>query len=259
MENINKKLTLVGAGPGDPELITLKGARALEKADVVLYDALVDKRLLSYTQPGALRINVGKRRNNHSYSQTEINKMIVYFAKKGRHVVRLKGGDPFVFGRGTEESDYAQAHGIQVETVPGITSAIAVPGAVGIPMTRRGVNHGFAVITATGSNGRLSEDLLQLVKTNIPVVVLMGIHKIEEITALYTSHGKHGLPIAVISKGTTKEEQVVAATVETLLQTVNKDNIESPGIIVIGETVKSGLHYRQWLTDRQQNLEYHEN
>ncbi|MDH5602727.1 MAG: uroporphyrinogen-III C-methyltransferase [Cyclobacteriaceae bacterium] len=233
------KLTLVGGGPGKPDLITVRGTRVLGQADVILYDALINKELLQYTRPKAIRINVGKRRGDHAYSQDEINKLIVFFAKKGKHVVRLKGGDPFVFGRGMEELEYANAHGITTAVVPGISSAIAVPGSVGIPVTQRGVNRGFAVITATSSRGELSADLLELVKTSIPVVILMGIHKIDQIMALYQAQGKTDIPVAVISNGTGPDEKTVTGTTGDLLSTYSKGELDSPGIIVIGEIVSS--------------------
>ena len=236
---MNKKLTLIGAGPGGPDLITVKGAKTLAEADVILYDALIDKELLRYTREKAIRINVGKRKDNHTYSQEEINGMIVHFAKKGNHVARLKGGDPFVFGRGIEELEFATLHDIPVEVIPGITSAIAVPASVGIPITQRGVNKGFAIVTATVKNGDLSSDLLDLAKTNIPIVVLMGIHKIDKILELYEREGKSTLPVAVISNGTTAKEEVVIGTVGTLLSSINKEGIASPGIIVIGEIVSA--------------------
>jgi len=152
------KLTLVGAGPGDPDLITLKGIKALRQADVVLYDALISKELLDHA-PRAEKIYVGKRRGIHRFSQEEINEMIVRKALGYGHVVRLKGGDPFVFGRGSEEIEHAQSFGIPTDVIPGISSSLAVPSSIGIPLTKRGISESFWVITGCNSQRELSRDL----------------------------------------------------------------------------------------------------
>jgi uroporphyrin-III C-methyltransferase len=167
------KITLVGAGPGDAELITVKGLKALSLADVILYDALVNTELLKYTRKEAKRIFVGKRSNSHVYSQDEINKMIVEYAFTSGHVVRLKGGDPFVFGRGHEELAYAELFNIKVEVIPGISSSYAVPELQHIPLTKRGINESFWVITATTSSGELSRDVYKAAETNAAIVILM--------------------------------------------------------------------------------------
>src|SRR5690606_17092198 len=180
---ITPRLTLVGAGPGDPELITLKGILALGKADVVLYDALVDKSLLKYATEKALKIYVGKRNGSRDNPQEETNQLIVDYALKYGHVVRLKGGDPFVFGRGAEEIEYAQQFGIKTEMVPGITSSSAVPAGQGIPVTKRGVSESFWVITGTTSAGQLSNDLHLAARSTATVVVLMGTKKLGEIVS----------------------------------------------------------------------------
>ncbi|MEN8798137.1 MAG: uroporphyrinogen-III C-methyltransferase, partial [Flavobacteriaceae bacterium] len=148
-------LSVVGAGPGDPELITLKAVKALQSADTVLYDALIDPELLNYANQ-AEHIFVGKRRGCYAFQQDQINRIIVQRARLGRHVVRLKGGDPFVFGRGAEEMEYASAHGVEVKVIPGISSAVAVPAAMNIPVTKRGASESFWVITGTTRDHRLS-------------------------------------------------------------------------------------------------------
>src|SRR5690349_2015813 len=147
------KLTLVGAGPGDPDLISVKGIRVLQSADVVLYDALVNEELLHYVPEEAPRIYVGKRLGQHEFTQTKINELIVVMANLHGHVVRLKGGDPFVFGRGQEEIAFARQHGLETAIVPGISSSIAVPELQGIPITSRGISESFWVLTGTTKTG----------------------------------------------------------------------------------------------------------
>ena len=154
----NPKLTVLGAGPGDPELITLKGVKALTEANVVLYDALVNRELLAHA-PNATHIFVGKRKGFHRYTQDEINALIVENALAFGHVVRLKGGDPFIFGRGSEEIAYAKQHGLETAIVSGITAAIAVPANLGVPLTKRGISESFWVITGTTSARKLSLDV----------------------------------------------------------------------------------------------------
>ena len=153
------KLTLVGAGPGDPDLITVKGIKALQQADVVMYDALVHPDLLDYCRPDALKVYVGKRRGAYSCVQEDINPLIVHYAQQYGHVVRLKGGDSFVFGRGFEEIEFARQHGIETAVVPGLSSSYAVPASAGIPLTTRGLSESFWVVTGTTKAGQFSKDL----------------------------------------------------------------------------------------------------
>jgi len=235
---IEPRLTLVGAGPGDPELITLKGVLALGKADVVLYDALVDEALLQHAPDSALKIYVGKRNGSRDNPQDETNQLIVHYALKYGHVVRLKGGDPFVFGRGAEEIDYAKKFGIATAVVPGITSSIAVPASQGIPVTKRGVSESFWVITGTTSSGQLSHDLQLAVQSTATVVVLMGTKKLSEIVSLYKQYDKSSVSIALIQKGTTAQEKVVAGTIDDIEQKVLTSGIGAPAVMVIGEVVK---------------------
>src|SRR6476661_2834377 len=163
------KLTLVGAGPGDAELITVKGIKALSQADVVLYDALVNPDILEYAPQNAVKLYVGKRSKNHTYTQEQINTLIVELAHKHGHVVRLKGGDSFVFGRGLEEIKYAELFEIETSVVPGISSSIGVPALSGIPVTHRGASESFWVITGTTSKGELSKDVRVAAHTNATV------------------------------------------------------------------------------------------
>ncbi|MET7257680.1 uroporphyrinogen-III C-methyltransferase [Dyadobacter jiangsuensis] len=231
------KLTLVGAGPGDSELITLKGMRALQTADVVLYDELANAAFLEFAPAHALKMYVGKKVGNPSFSQDEINGLIVRLARKRGHVVRLKGGDPFVFGRGHEEIEYAQDHDIACEMVPGISSSIAVPASLGVPVTRRGVSESFWVITGTTQNGELSDDLRLAAQSKATVIVLMGLNKLEEICALYKHFGRGHLPMAVIQNGTRPDEQSVIGQVWEMPRLVRESGIGTPAIMVMGEVV----------------------
>jgi uroporphyrin-III C-methyltransferase len=234
------KLTLIGAGPGDAELITLKGVKALQKADVILYDALVDPCLLEYCKPTAISKFVGKRKGRHSLSQEEINDLIVTLAFKHGHVVRLKGGDPFVFGRGYEEIQAARAFDIETEYIPGVSSAYSVPGLSEIPVTHRGTSESFWVITATTSSGELSDDVLSAAKTNATAVILMGVGQLSKIVNAYSEEGKSNLPVAIIQNGSRPDQKLVVGTIKTIEKETALAKVEAPAVIVVGETV--GLH-----------------
>ncbi|WP_215225368.1 uroporphyrinogen-III C-methyltransferase [Echinicola shivajiensis] len=234
---ITPKLTLVGAGPGDPELITLKGVLALGKADVILYDALVDKSLLNHATKNALKVFVGKRQGSKLNPQEKTNQMIVDYALKYGHVVRLKGGDPFVFGRGAEEIEYAQKFGIKTEIVPGITSSVAVPAYQGIPVTKRGVSESFWVITGTTSSGQLSRDIRIAAQSTATLVILMGTRKLKEIVQEFSALGREDTPIALIQNGTTPTEKVVAGQIYNIEQKVLESGVGAPAIIIIGNVV----------------------
>lgn len=237
MKEIKPFVTLVGAGPGDAELITLKGIKAIREADVILYDALVNDELLDYAGPDCVKVYVGKRAERLSTSQDEINKLLVDYALNYGHVVRLKGGDPFVFGRGGEELDYVHAHQIETAVVPGISSSISLTGLQQIPLTYRGLAESFWVITGSTSETKLSTDLQLAVKSTATVVVLMGFAKLPQIVAQYQQEGKHNLPIAVIQNGSTTEERIVLGKVDTIIAQVAAANIGAPAIIVLGEVV----------------------
>lgn len=234
----NPKVTLVGAGPGDPELITLKAVFALNKADVVLYDALIDPVLLRHAPETAIKLFVGKRVGKHSQPQSDINQLCVSLAKKHGHVVRLKGGDPFVFGRGAEEIEYIEAFGIETEMVPGISSAIAVPANAGIPVTKRGVAESFWVVTGTTSAGELSHDLSLAAQSSATVVILMGTRKLDEVVSIYQKWEKSNLPIAIIQSGTTNEEKIVAGYISDIQTKALSAKVEAPAIIIIGQVVR---------------------
>jgi len=231
------KITLVGAGPGDTDLISLKGLKALSTAEVVLYDALVDEALLDYIPKTALRVFVGKRASHHAYSQLEINQMMVNYARSHGHVVRLKGGDPFVFGRGGEELEYAAQHDIPTSVVPGISSSIALAGLQGIPLTYRGVSESFWVITGATTAGSVSNDIYTAAQTAATVVVLMGLSKLPEIVKIYQEAGRGKLPITVIQNGSLPSEKIALGTVDTIEGAVKDQEIGAPAVIVIGEVV----------------------
>lgn len=231
------KLTLVGAGPGDPELITLKAVRALREADVVLYDALVGEKILELIPSETPALQVGKRAGQHSYTQDEINELSVELAYLYGHVVRLKGGDPFVFGRGMEEIEFAVQHGLKTSVVPGISSAIAVPASVNIPVTVRGVSESFWVVTGTTMSGTISEDVSLAAQSTATVIILMGLNKIDEIVRIFAGHGKSQTPVAVINNGTLPDQRSVTGTISDIEQKVRASNIGAPAIIVVGEVV----------------------
>lgn len=241
------QLTLVGAGPGDPDLITIKGAKAIASAEVLLYDALVNKQLLKYAVSTCKKIYVGKRAGQHSATQDEINQLIVDHALQGKHVVRLKGGDPFIFARGKEEVDYANSFGIPADVVIGISS-INLPGYYGIPLTTRGVNQSFWVVTATDQNGKLSEDARLAAQSSATVVFFMGLRKLGEIVSLYLSQDKGSTPVAIISQGSLPTGKVVYGTIDSILE--NKEDIPAPALIVVGESVGEYLNVYQTINVR---------
>jgi uroporphyrin-III C-methyltransferase len=231
------KVTLVGAGPGDPELITIKGINAIKSADIVLYDALVSSEILDIVPRGVPSLCVGKRAGSHSYKQEEINDLIVEFAYLYGHVVRLKGGDPFVFGRGSEEIAYAESHGISTAVVPGISSALAVPASINIPVTARGISESFWVITGTTKLGEVSSDIALAAQSSATVVILMGLGKIQEIMELFSHHGKNDTPVAVIQNGTLPNQKNIIGNVSTIAGLSAHAHVGSPAIIIVGEVV----------------------
>lgn len=231
------RISLVGAGPGSADLITVRGLRVLQSADVVLYDALVDEALLYEIPSHIPKIYVGKRYAKHSYTQDEINTIIVESAFNYGHVVRLKGGDPFVFGRASEEVDHAESFGLQVDVVPGITSAIAVPASQGIPVTKRGVSSSFWVLTATTKERHFSKDFELAAQSSATMVVLMGVRKLKEIIDLALKYRDSNTPFAVIQNGTLSSENCMVATLSDATHIYKELDCSKPGIIVIGDVV----------------------
>ena len=238
LKSIKPSVTLVGAGPGDPDLLTIKGAKALAEARVVLYDALANEEILTYAPKKSIKIFVGKRKGCHEYTQDQINQLIVDNALTYGHVVRLKGGDPFIFGRGSEEIDFIESFGIPTAVVPGISSSVAVPAYQGISLTKRGVSESFWVITGTTSDRKLSTDVALAAQSSATVVILMGMSKLAQIVALFQKESKGEIPVAIIQNGTMPTEKIGVGTVDTILNVAQNSKLGSPAIIVIGEVVR---------------------
>lgn len=234
----NPKLTLVGAGPGDPDMITVKGIKALADADVVLFDALASEELLNYAPSRAEKIFVGKRVGLHYLQQHELNRLIVRYAKSRGHVVRLKGGDPFVFGRGLEEINHAEKYGIETEVVPGISSALAVPALQHIPMTHRGVSDSFWVVTGTTKSKEFSKDLELAAQSHATIVILMGMKNLNKIMEVFKASDKENTPVAIVQNGSRPDEKLGMGTVSTISEVVKEKGLSSPAIIVVGEIVR---------------------
>jgi uroporphyrin-III C-methyltransferase len=248
------RLTVVGAGPGDPDLITLKAIKALESADVILYDALINVDLLDYASPESEKIFVGKRKGCYAYQQEQINELIISRTKSHGHVVRLKGGDPFIFGRGAEEIDYARQYGVETQMVPGISSATAVPAYRGIPLTKRGASESFWVITGTTKAHKLSKDIALAAKSTATVVILMGMGKLKEIVAIFAAENKQNVPVAIIQDGTTENEKFGFGTIENICRVVEEKALTSPAIIVIGEVVKQRVKLKKVYSDIMESV-----
>jgi len=240
---IEPKITLVGAGPGDPDLISIKGVKALRQANVVLYDALVDERLLAYAPEDAIKVFVGNPSGDENFSQEVVNKLMVDYALNFGHVVRLKGGDLFVFGRGYDELDFATSYSIETDIVPGISSAISVPGLQGIPVTHRGYSESLWILSGTDSRGNLSPELKDAAKSRATVVVLLGYDRLDEIVELFQLEGKGRLPAAVIQNGSMPNERVAIGLVNTIQELAEEKGIDNSGpvLLVFGSAVE--LHH----------------
>lgn len=234
------KLILVGAGPGDPELISVKGVKALQQADVVLYDALIHKDLLKYAAK-AEKVHVGKRAGQHSYSQDEINQLIVDYGKKQDNIVRLKGGDPFIFGRGQEEIEIAQKHGMSTEVIPGISSATGIPALHNIPLTMRGSNESVWITTGTTSACKLSDDIEIAAKSSATVVILMGMSQLHRIISIFKKYKAADFPVSIIQNGSLETEKKVNGTLDSIELLVAEHHIKSPALIIIGEVAGKAL------------------
>ncbi len=230
-------LSLVGAGPGDPDLITLKAIKTIQQADVILYDALANHALLDYASPEAITRFVGKRYGCHALSQSEINHLIIAYAFSHGRVVRLKGGDPFVFGRAQEEIETARQHGIDIEIIPGISSAIAVPAMQMIPLTCRGINESFWVTTGTTQSGDISADIQLAAQSSATVIILMAMSKLEQIMDIFSAYGKKETPVAIIQDGTTDKEKIIIGAVKDISFRSQHAGITNPAIIIVGEVV----------------------
>jgi uroporphyrin-III C-methyltransferase len=243
-------VALVGAGPGDPGLLTVRGRRLLRRADVVVYDRLVDPRLLELASACALRIFAGKARGRHGLAQGAINALLIAHARAGRRVVRLKGGDPFVFGRGGEEAQALAAEGVRFEVVPGVSSAVAVPAYAGIPLTHRRLASSFAVMTGQQATDAPARDA-RLSATADTLVVLMGLENLSDIARNLVAKGRSGdTPVAVIQAGTTRAQRTVTGTLSTIAARVRTAALESPAVIVVGDVVRLRDHLK-WFESRR--------
>lgn len=245
------KVWIAGAGPGDSELLTVKVRALIDRVDVIAYDALVSAEILSLIPVETKRINVGKRASNHVVPQIEINKILLEEAKAGNQVLRLKGGDPFVFGRGGEEIDLLLEAGIPFEIVPGITSAIAVPAYAGIPITHRDYTSSFHVITGRAKGGKdLEIDYEALVCMDATLVFLMGITAMDEICSKLIQAGmRKDMPAAVLEKGTTAKQRRVISSVEHLWRDAVEAKIQTPAIIMVGKVCQLANEFH-WAEDR---------
>ena len=232
------KVYLVGAGPGDPGLLTVRALELLRRADVIVYDQLVNPELLDEASSAALRIYVGKEGGRHCIAQEEINQVLFSHARQGHEVVRLKGGDPFVFGRGGEEAEALVDAGLPFEIVPGVSSAVAVPAYAGIPLTHRKFASSFAVVTGHEAlKPESSIDWTKLATAVDTLVILMGLHNLAAIVEKLVDHGRRSeTPVALIRWGTTHEQEVIAGTLADIVE--KSASLKAPVLIIVGEVVK---------------------
>lgn len=250
------KVYLVGAGPGDAELITMKGVRLLKTANIVLYDYLVNTELLKYCKKDCEIVYVGKRDKQHTYPQEEINNMLVSYSQKYRCIVRLKGGDPFVFGRGVEEIQTMIANNIDYEVIPGITSGIAVPTYMGIPVTARNIASSVAFVTGHSAKNTCNQvDFQSLAKSIDTIVIYMGVSNLGRITRELIQGGKDkDTPIALIRWGTYQNQQMVKGTLSSIINIVKGTGFKPPALLVVGEVVNFSDKLKPILTEVQQKI-----
>lgn len=248
MSGESGKVFLIGAGPGDPELLTLKAVRSLAAADVVLIDDLVDRRVLEHA-PHARVVPVGKRGGCKSTPQAFIEKLMIRLARRGSIVARVKGGDPFVFGRGGEEAIALAEAGIECSVIPGITAGVGVPASLGIPVTHREVARGVTFVTAHARDGG-APDWAALARAGTTLVIYMGLQRINEITAALAAAGSGAVPAAVIERGTTTNERSVVGTVATIAAQAAAAGLGSPALIVVGGVVALAKRSRAVLPQR---------
>jgi uroporphyrinogen III methyltransferase/synthase len=241
------KVYLVGAGPGDPGLMTVKGLACLKQSDVVVYDRLVDESILSEVRPDAEKIYVGKALNHHTMEQELINQLLIHKSREGKVVVRLKGGDPFVLGRGGEEANALAENGIPFEVVPGVSSAVAVPAYAGIPVTHRGVASSVTIVTghkaSEANEPKIAWDKIS--NATDTLVILMGLGNLAYVVEQLVKNGKSpSTPVAVITQGTTRHQRCVVGTLEDILAKVKSENLQPPSVVVVGNVVNLRHHLR---------------
>lgn len=231
-------VALVGAGPGDADLLTLRAATLIREADVIVHDRLVAREILAMARPAARLVDVGKRRAHHRCSQDEINDLLVRLAREGLRVVRLKGGDPLIFGRGGEEAASLARAGVHYELVPGVTAASACAAGARIPLTHRGVASGCVFITGHTRDGAPDADWPLLARTRQTLVVYMGLHTLPEIALQLLSNGRGGnTPVALVERGGTRRQRVVTGTLASIAARARVARIASPALVIIGEVV----------------------
>lgn len=231
--NQKAKITLVGSGPGDPELLTLKGLRAIKTADVILYDSLANPALLDHN-PHAHKVFVGKRKGWQRFSQQQINELLIDFAKFPYHIVRLKGGDPMVFGRAMEEIEAARAHDISVEVIPGISSYAGMAAYQQLPITQRGVSSSFWVCTGTNKEGELNQDLELAAQSSATIIVLMGMSRLEEIVSVFSRHKPADYPISIVENATRPEMRNLSGQLDNIVALNTIAQLGSPGLLIFG-------------------------
>jgi uroporphyrin-III C-methyltransferase/precorrin-2 dehydrogenase/sirohydrochlorin ferrochelatase len=230
---------LVGTGPGDPELLTVKAHRLIREADVVLYDNLVSEEIMALLPPAAERIYVGKKRSDHAMRQEAINELLVKLAREGRRVLRLKAGDPFVFGRGGEEIETLGASGVRFEVVPGITAALGAASYAGIPLTHRDYAQSCVFVTGNTQDGALNVDWAAIVRPRQTVVIYMGFQNLDELCRELVAHGlAPTTPAAMVQQATTSAQRVVSADLATLADRAREAGLKPPTLIIVGEVVK---------------------
>ncbi|GKV65045.1 MULTISPECIES: uroporphyrinogen-III C-methyltransferase [unclassified Sporosarcina] len=253
------KIWLVGAGPGDPDLLTVKAVKTIELADVILYDRLINQDILQYAKPDAELIFCGKLPKHYFVQQDTINFLLVQHAMQGKQVVRLKGGDPFIFGRGGEEAAFAVKHHIPFEVVPGITSGIAAPAYAGIPVTHRDYSASFAIVTGHRKEGAEEEDKWEALAKGIDTLaVYMGVSNLPYIAEQLIRHGKNpDTPVAFIHWGTTETQNTVTATLQTMTETAHREDVRNPSMIIIGEVVRLRDEL-QWFEESAEERRLHE-
>jgi len=235
---VQGEVFLVGAGPGDPDLLTIKALRIMYEADVVLYDRLVSEEIMLKVRPDAEKIHVGKARANHSVPQEQINEMLVRLAKEGKKVLRLKGGDPFIFGRGGEELDRLAQEQIPFQVVPGITAASGCAAYAGIPLTHRDCSQSVRFVTGHLQDGSIDLDWPSLAKDHQTIVFYMGLVGLEKICTSLISHGADAdLPVALVQQGTTPTQVVLRGTLATMPALVLSNEVKAPTIIIVGKVV----------------------
>jgi len=240
---------LVGAGPGDPELITVKAMRLLQEADAIVYDRLANPVLLDYAQECCDLIYVGKQKEQHSLPQDQICELLALLARCGKNVVRLKGGDPFIFGRGGEEVDHLNNQGISCSIVPGITAAIGCAAATQIPLTHRDHAHAVSFITGHRQNGELYINWDLALQKDSTVVFYMGLSNLEEITHQLIKRGcETDKPFAVVAQGTSKDQQIVVGTIGNIAARLRTTPLPSPALLIMGDVIRAN-GYAQRLAD----------